>query len=120
MTAIRNLDAPRATRLEVLRRGSLTVGLLCAAALLMTACETNSMKRTYTPSGDVGFTVTCSGDSSDSSWAACYKEAGEACGSYGYDVVSKDGDGGAPAGGSLGGVLSANVKNRSMLVRCKQ
>ena len=120
MTAIRNLDAPCATRLDVLRRASLTAGLACAGALLMTACNTTSMQRTYLPSGDVGFTVNCSGDSSDSSWAACYKEAGEACGAYGYEVVSKDGDGGAPAGGSLGGVLSSNVKNRSMLVRCKQ
>lgn len=86
----------------------------------MAACNTTSMQRTYLPSGDVGFTVNCSGDSSDSSWAACYKQAGEACGAYGYDVISKDGDGGAPAGGSLGGVLSSNVKNRSMLVHCKQ
>jgi hypothetical protein len=129
MTAIRNLDAPRSSpassasptrRLDILRRASLTVGVSCAAALLMTACDTTSMKRTYLPSGDVGFTVNCSGDSSDSSWAACYKQAGEACGAYGYEVVSKDGDGGAPAGGSLGGVISSNVKNRSMLVRCKQ
>ncbi|CAB3802421.1 hypothetical protein [Pararobbsia alpina] len=120
MTATRNLEAPRAARFDILRRRSLAAGLACAATLLAAACNTTSTKQTYLPSGDVGFTVNCSGDSSGSSWAACYKEAGEACGAYGYDVVSKDGDGGAPAGGSLGGMLSSNVKNRSMLVRCKQ
>jgi hypothetical protein len=87
---------------------------------LVAGCSTNSINRTYLPSGDVGFSVNCSGDSSESSWAECYKKAGEACGSYGYDVISKDEDGGAPSGGSLGGVLSANVKNRSLVVKCKQ
>ena len=124
MTTIRHPGASRALHFEhplaTLRRRSLVAALAGAAALSMAACNTTSMQRTYLPSGDVGFTVNCSGDSSDSSWAGCYKQAGEACGSYGYDVVSKDGDSGAPAGGSLGGVLSSNVKNRSMLVHCKQ
>jgi hypothetical protein len=109
-------------RFNAIRHGSQTFALLlcCSATLLIAGCDTNSINRTYLPSGDVGFTVNCSGDSSDSSWAACYKQAGQACGAYGYDVVSKDGDNGAPAGGSLGGAVAANVKNRSMLVRCKQ
>ena len=90
------------------------------ACVAMAGCSTSSTNRTYLPSGDVGFTINCSGDSSESSWAECYKKAGEACGTYGYDVISKDTDGGGPAGGTLGGVLSANVKTRSMVVRCKQ
>jgi hypothetical protein len=88
-------------------------------ALLAAGCSTNSMNRTYLPSGDVGFTINCSGDSSDSNWGECYKKAGEACGNYGYDVISKDQDNGA-AGGTLAGVFSANVKNRSLVVKCKQ
>ena len=91
-----------------------------STALLLAACSTSSINRTYLPSGDIGFTVNCSGDSSDSSWVECYKKAGDACGAYGYDVISKDGDSGAAAGGSLGGVLSANVKNRSLVIKCKQ
>ena len=35
-------------------------------------------------------------------------------------LTKPDVDNGATAGGSLGGVLGANVKNRSMVIRCKQ
>ncbi|RKP43774.1 hypothetical protein [Pararobbsia silviterrae] len=96
---------------------------LCAALCvggLTGGCSTDSMQRTYLPSGDIGFTINCSGDTSGSTWAQCYKKAGEACGAYGYDVISKDGDTGATAGGSLGGVLSENVKTRSLVIKCKQ
>ncbi|WP_413194907.1 hypothetical protein [Pararobbsia alpina] len=97
------------------------IASICALgfALLAAGCSTTSMNRTYLPSGDVGFTINCSGDSSDSNWGECYKKAGEACGNYGYDVISKDQDNGA-AGGTLAGVFSANVKNRSLVVKCKQ
>ncbi|HEX3636533.1 hypothetical protein [Paraburkholderia sp. RL17-337-BIB-A] len=75
---------------------------------------------TYLPSGDTGFAINCSGSDASSSWAECYKRAGEVCGNYGYDVVSKDVDNGATSGGTVGGIFGANVKNRSMVVRCKQ
>jgi hypothetical protein len=98
---------------------SVISGLALGTALFLAGCSTTSMNRTYLPSGDVGFTINCSGDSSDSNWGECYKKAGEACGNYGYDVISKDQDNGA-AGGTLAGVFSANVKNRSLVVKCKQ
>ncbi|MDR5743402.1 hypothetical protein QCE73_09560 [Caballeronia sp. LZ029] len=75
---------------------------------------------TYLPSGDTGFAINCSGGDASTTWAACYKQAGEMCGAYGYDVVSKDADNGATAGGSVGGIFGANIKNRSMVIRCKQ
>ena len=75
---------------------------------------------TYLPSGDTGFAINCSGSDASTTWAACYKQAGEMCGAYGYDVVSKDADTGATAGGSVGGIFGANIKNRSMVIRCKQ
>ncbi|RKF47502.1 hypothetical protein [Paraburkholderia fungorum] len=75
---------------------------------------------TYLPSGDTGFAINCSGSDASSSWAECYKRAGEVCGNYGYDVISKDVDNGATSGGTVGGIFGANVKNRSMVIRCKQ
>ena len=75
---------------------------------------------TYLPSGDTGFAINCSGGDASTTWAACYKQAGETCGAYGYDVISKDVDNGATSGGTVGGIFGANVKNRSMVVRCKQ
>ncbi|MFP3567638.1 hypothetical protein [Paraburkholderia sp. SIMBA_030] len=92
--------------------GVLTLGNLSGCS------STTTM--TYLPSGDTGFAINCSGSDASSSWAECYKRAGEVCGNYGYDVVSKDVDNGATSGGSIGGIFGANVKNRSMVVRCKQ
>jgi hypothetical protein len=80
----------------------------------------SSTTRTYLPSGETGFAINCSGSDASSNWGACYQRAGEVCGAYGYDVISKDVDNGATSGGSIGGLLGANVKNRSMVVRCKQ
>ena len=95
---------------------------ICAALALTGAlagcAHTSTM--TYLPSGDTGFAINCSGSDASTSWAACYKQAGETCGAYGYDVISKDADNGATAGGSVGGIFGANIKNRSMVIRCKQ
>jgi hypothetical protein len=71
------------------------------------------------PNGETGFAVNCSGADASSSWASCYVQAGQACGATGYDIVSKDNDEGGAAGGGVTNVVSANVKNRSMIVRCK-
>jgi hypothetical protein len=100
-----------------------TATLLAALALTLTGALAGCASgptMTYLPSGDTGFAINCSGGDASTSWAACYKQAGEVCGSYGYEVVSKDADNGATAGGSVGGILGANIKNRSMVIRCKQ
>ncbi|WP_404980435.1 MULTISPECIES: hypothetical protein [unclassified Caballeronia] len=95
--------------------------VFAAAASVATlgGCAHNATM-TYLPSGDTGFAINCSGSDASTSWAACYKQAGEVCGAYGYDVVSKDADNGATAGGSVAGIFGANIKNRSMVIRCKQ
>ncbi|GGD67451.1 hypothetical protein GCM10010985_22280 [Caballeronia grimmiae] len=95
--------------------------VLAAAASIATlgGCAHNATM-TYLPSGDTGFAINCSGGDASTSWAACYKQAGEVCGAYGYDVISKDADSGATAGGSVAGIFGANIKNRSMVIRCKQ
>jgi len=90
-----------------------TLGKLAAAAAVMAAALTlagcaDSAKMTYLPSGDTGFAINCSGGDASTSWAE------------GYDVVSKDVDNGATSGGTVAGIFGANVKNRSMVIRCKQ
>jgi hypothetical protein len=95
------------------------VSLAAAALANLSGCA-SSTRMTYLPDGNTGFAINCSGSDASESWAECYKRAGEVCGAYGYDVVSKDVDNGATSGGSIGGVFGANVKNRSMVIRCKQ
>lgn len=95
-----------------------TVVLLLAACAAALAGCADSSKMTYLPNGHTGFAINCSGSDASSGWAQCYKQAGDACGVYGYDVISQDDDAGAAAGGSLGGILGANIKNRSMVIQC--
>jgi len=102
---------------SVATAAAMSVGLLTLGGL--SGCSTTT-NMTYLPSGDTGFAINCSGSDASTSWAECYKRAGEVCGNYGYDVVSKDVDNGATSGGSVGGIFGANVKNRSMVIRCKQ
>ncbi|APA85029.1 hypothetical protein BJG93_06285 [Paraburkholderia sprentiae WSM5005] len=108
--------------LALVRRASLSAVL--PAALLLAAglggcASSNTTTLINLPNGQTGFAVNCSGADAGSSWASCYVQAGKACGATGYDIVSKDNDEGGTAGGSVTNVVSANVKNRSMIVRCK-
>lgn len=92
---------------------------LLVGAGLAGCASSNTTSLINLPNGQTGFAVNCSGAGADSSWASCYVQAGKACGATGYDIVSKDNDEGGTAGGSVTNVVSANVKNRSMIVRCK-
>jgi len=98
--------------------GAAVIAALATVAALGGCANTATL--TYLPSGETGFAINCSGGDASTSWAECYKKAGETCGAYGYDVVSKDADSGATAGGSVGGIFGENIKNRSMVIRCKQ
>jgi len=93
--------------------------LLVGLTALLPGCSTNSSDLVHLPDGQSGFAINCSGAGSGSNWGECYQKAGDACGSSGYDIVSKDNDDGAAAGGGLNSVATANVKSRSMIVRCK-
>jgi hypothetical protein len=89
-------------------------------AVGLSACaSSNTTSLINLPNGESGFAVNCSGADADSSWASCYVQAGQACGATGYDIISKDNDQGGPTGGGVTNVVTANVKNRSMIVRCK-
>jgi len=104
-------------------RGFVRIGALPAAALLvggLSGCaSSNTTSLIHLPNGETGFAVNCSGADASSSWASCYVQAGQACGPTGYDIISKDNEQGGAAGGSVTNVVSANVKNRSMVIRCK-
>jgi hypothetical protein len=106
------------SRSRLARHGVLPAALLVAVAL--SACaSSNTTSLINLPNGETGFAVNCSGADAGSSWASCYVQAGKACGATGYDIVSKDNDEGGAAGGGVTNVVSANVKNRSMIIRCK-
>jgi len=110
------------TALALVRRASLFAALPAAVLLgagLAGCASSNTTSLINLPNGQTGFAVNCSGADAASSWASCYVQAGKACGATGYDIVSKDNDEGGAAGGSVTNVVSANVKNRSMIVRCK-
>jgi hypothetical protein len=94
------------------------VSALATIAALPACSSTSQM--TYLPNGDVGFAINCSGSDATSTWAQCYESAGKACGAYGYEVISKDEDKGATSGGTALGLFGANVRNRSLVVRCKR
>ncbi|KKB64117.1 lipoprotein [Robbsia andropogonis] len=97
-----------------------TSALAAAGVLLALGGCANSAKLTYLPNGNTGFAINCSGSDASSGWGDCYKQASDACGAYGYDVVSKDDEKGAASGGSIIGVFGANIKNRSMVIQCKK
>jgi hypothetical protein len=100
-------------------RTALLPGLALIAAGLGACASSNTTSLINLPNGETGFAVNCSGADAGSSWASCYVQAGKACGPTGYDIVSKDNDEGGTAGGGVTNVVSANVKNRSMIIRCK-
>jgi len=110
------------TRISLVRKIGLWATLPTAVLLgagLAGCASSNTTSLINLPNGQTGFAVNCSGADAASSWASCYVQAGNACGATGYDIVSKDNDEGGSAGGSITNVVSANVKNRSMIVRCK-
>ena len=103
---------------HAIRAAALPLAVLAIASLGACA-SSNETKLINLPNGQTGFAVSCSGADASSSWASCYVLAGKACGATGYDIVSKDNDDGGLAGGSVTNVVSASVKNRSMVIRCK-
>ncbi|SAK56164.1 hypothetical protein AWB83_01744 [Caballeronia ptereochthonis] len=111
-------DMSRASRMSWLRAAALGAAALAVASLGACA-SSNDASLINLPDGQTGYAVNCSGADAGSSWASCYVLAGKKCGATGYDIVSKDNEEGGPTGGGITNVISANVKNRSMIVRCK-
>ena len=78
-----------------MKSASAVAAALAALTLAGLAGCSSTTKLTYLPSGETGFAINCSGSDASESWGECYRQAGEACGAYGYDVISKDVDNGA-------------------------
>lgn len=110
--------AREACNVSWLRASKIGAAALVTAALGACA-SSNDASLINLPDGQTGYAVNCSGADAGSSWASCYVLAGKACGATGYDIVSKDNEEGGPTGGGISNVISANVKNRSMIIRCK-
>lgn len=73
--------------------------------------------QTVMPDGRHGLSINCSGGAM--SWNQCYEKAGEKC-PGGYDIISKDGDGGnAVAGGNSSFWAAGAANTRTLLVACK-
>jgi hypothetical protein len=86
-----------------------------ASAVVLSGCAVSH--QTVMPDGRKGLSINCSG--SAMSWNQCYEKAGDQC-PNGYDIISKDGDGGdAMAGGGNGLWAAGSANTRSLMVTCK-
>jgi hypothetical protein len=82
--------------------------LLTAAFLLLAGCSSLqeagglSAQETYLPSGEKGYSLECS---NTNNWGDCHEQAGDICGSAGYDVVER--------------IDEPKTRQRVMLIKCK-
>lgn len=90
------------------------IAIILLALFLLGGCATAS--KTYLPSGEQGYSITCSG--SALTWGHCFEKAGELCGAKGYTVINKSDEQGAVVGGGQYGVYGGSTFQRNMLIRC--
>ena len=83
---------------------------------LLTSCAT--VTSTYTPNGDKGYTLNCSGTARG--WDKCYKAAGDLCGVKGYNILDRSDEDVAVAGASAYSFFATKTNERTMLISCKQ
>ncbi|WP_116378612.1 hypothetical protein [Cupriavidus taiwanensis] len=91
----------------------LVVTLGCAA--LLSACATSS--QTFGPDGKAAHAINCSG--SALTWSSCLAKAGDLCGTSGYNILDRVGEGYSVVGAGGGGLFGGSSYNRSMVVSCK-
>lgn len=88
-----------------------------AVLLVVALAGCAAAHKTVMPDGRTGLSINCSGAAM--SWNQCYEKAGDKC-PHGYDIISKDGDGGnGMAGGSGSGFFGASGNSRALMVACK-
>ena len=91
------------------------VAVIFFIILFIGSCATSS--KTYLPSGEEGYSVTCSGTAL--TWGNCYQKAGELWGSRGYDVISRSDKQGAAVVANQHGLYGGSTIQRNMLIKCK-
>ncbi|KDO01283.2 hypothetical protein [Pseudomonas donghuensis] len=89
--------------------------LLILAILTIAGCAATAS--TEVKRGKKGLHINCSGLSS--SWDKCYAKADASCGSKGYKVIARSGDGDAEPGDYPFGLNPTGYTSRSMIVICK-
>ena len=81
-----------------------------------------SSTKTYAPDGREAYSLDCSGTLRN--WGMCYEKAGEICKEGGYDIITKNGEHGASAGGHAtqqsASVYGSSLHFRTMTISCKQ
>lgn len=85
------------------------------AFLFLAGCA--SATDTYTPSGQKGYAINCSGTARD--WGACYSKAGDLCGSRGYDIITQEGDQETTLTANQFGLYGGSSSTRSLVIACK-
>lgn len=89
--------------------------ILALGVISLTGCAV--AHKTVMPDGRRGLSINCSG--SAMAWNQCYEKAGKEC-PRGYDIISKDGDGGNGSVGGGNGFFAGGVSNtRSMMIACR-
>ena len=104
-------------------------------ALLLAACV--SSEQTFTATGAKGHVINCTPGwthgivgniaNAQTSWGTCYEEAGRICGSRGYDIIERVGEGqysstaiaGADRNTAQAYGSATTTTNRTMVIKCK-
>jgi len=90
--------------------------LLGIAALLLVLSACATAKETYTPNGQKGFTIDCSGSALN--WGMCTQKAGDLCGAKGYTILQSSKDQSSMLTSNQFGTYASPIVNRSMTVQC--
>ena len=88
---------------------------LSLVAVTLTGCT--AARKTYTSTGKEGYSINCSGTSSN--WGRCYEKAGDMCGPRGYEVLEKIGENISSSSSTIFEQHSGTDINRNMIVKCK-
>lgn len=91
----------------------ISTGALLAQLLLLAACASDRVRH----DDDGTVTINCAGGYHD--WSACYSRADAACGSAGYELLSRVSNEGSEGVGTRDWSGGGSEVSRTMVVRCR-